>query len=226
MVATSPTLKREPTLKLERRAWRAGELVVCGMDEVGRGAWAGPVTMAAVVPGPRHLAGVRDSKQLSREQRERVIGDIERWATAIGVGHATHDECDAMGMTAALRTAGRRAIAMLCEQGFEPDRIILDGNHDFLGLGAKVTTVIKGDNTSLAVAAASIVAKVTRDRMMVEESVNYPGFDFDSNVGYPAPNHKYALAAYGPTSIHRRSWVFMEHLCWRGLPAPAGRLFA
>jgi len=215
-----------PTLKLERRAWRAGELVVCGMDEVGRGAWAGPVTVAALVPGTKHLAGVRDSKQLSRDQRERMVVEIRRWAPAIGVGHAGHDECDALGMTAALRVAGRRALDELRAQGFDPDRIILDGNHDFLGLGAKVTTVVKGDNTSLAVAAASIVAKVTRDHLMIEESVNYPGFDFDSNVGYPAPNHKYALAAYGPTSIHRRSWIFMDSLCWRGLPPPAGRLFA
>lgn len=215
-----------PTLKLERRAWKAGEHVVCGMDEVGRGAWAGPVTVAAVIPGPRHLTGVRDSKQLTRAQRERVVVGIERWARAIGVGHATHDECDEWGMTAALRAAGRRALEQLRAQDLEPDRIILDGNHDFLGLGAKVTTVVKGDATSLAVAAASVVAKVTRDRLMIGESVNYPGFDFDSNVGYPAPTHKYALAAYGPTAIHRRSWIFMEHLCWRGVPAPAGRLFA
>jgi len=221
-----PTRKRGPSLRLERKFWDSGDRVVVGIDEVGRGAWAGPVTVAAVVPAPEHLSGVRDSKQLARPERQVAAARVRRWAAAVGVGHASFLECDELGMTAALRIAAMRALAELEAQGYVPDRIILDGNHDFLGLGAKVTTVIKGDNTSLAVAAASIVAKVTRDRLMIEESVNYPGFDFDSNVGYPAPNHRYALAAYGPTSIHRRSWIFMENLCWRGLPPPAGRLFA
>jgi len=212
-------------LRLERKCWAAGERVVVGVDEVGRGAWAGPVTVAAVVPAPEHLKGVRDSKVLTRDEREVASSAVRGWAVAIGVGHASHEECDALGMTAALRAAGRRALAQLAEQGYEPDRVILDGNHDYLGLGARCTRVIRGDASVLAVAAASCVAKVTRDALMREEAEHYPPYDFESNVGYPAPIHKAALRGYGPSAIHRRSWIFMEGLCWPGVPPPPGRLF-
>jgi ribonuclease HII len=215
-----------PTLRLERRCWAAGEQVVVGIDEVGRGAWAGPVTVAAVISPPEHLQGVRDSKALTRHERERASADVREWAVAIGVGHASYEECDVLGMTAALRTAGHRALAQLAAQGFEPDRVILDGNHDYLGLGSRCTRVIKGDVSVLAVAAASCVAKVTRDALMREQAEHYPMYDFESNVGYPAPTHKAALRGYGPSAIHRRSWIFMEGLCWPGVPPPPGRLFA
>ena len=214
-----------PTLRLERKRWAAGDAVVCGIDEVGRGAWAGPVTVAAVVPAPEHVRGIRDSKELTRAEREKAARSVRRWAQGIGVGHASYEECDAYGMTVALRMAAERALAQLAEAGFEPDRIVLDGNFDYLRMPGKVTTVIKGDAKCLAVAAASCVAKVTRDRMMVEEAEHYPPYDFESNVGYPAPAHKLALAGYGPSAIHRRSWIFMESLCWRGVPPAPGRLF-
>ncbi|MBM3675358.1 MAG: ribonuclease HII [Actinobacteria bacterium] len=214
-----------PTLRLERKCWRAGERLVCGIDEVGRGAWAGPVTVAAVIPAPEHLRGVRDSKLLAPEERERAAAAVQEWAQAFAVGHASHEECDTLGMTAALRLAGRRALADLAAQGYEPDRVILDGNHDYLRIGARVTTVVKGDTTSLAVAAASCVAKVTRDALMREEAEHFPAFGFESNKGYPAPAHKAALGAWGPTTIHRRSWVFMEGLPWGGLAPAPGRLF-
>jgi ribonuclease HII len=218
-------MPRTPTLRLERRCWDAGEHVVVGIDEVGRGAWAGPVTVGAVVSAPEHLRGVRDSKELSRAERECAAANVREWAVAVGIGHASHDECDELGMTAALRTAGRRALAVLAAQGYEPDRVILDGNHDYLGLGSRVTTVVKGDTSVLACAAASCVAKVTRDAIMREEAVNFPPYDFESNVGYPAPVHKAALRGYGPSSIHRRSWIFMDDLCWPGVPPARGRLF-
>jgi ribonuclease HII len=214
-----------PTLRLERRMWGAGDRVVCGIDEVGRGAWAGPVTVAAVVPAAEHLRGIRDSKQLARPDRERAAVAVQGWAVAVGVGHASYEECDELGMTAALRAAGMRALAQLDAQGYVPDRIVLDGNYDYLGLGNRVQTVIKADASCLAVAAASCVAKVTRDALMREEAEHFPPYDFESNVGYPAPVHKAALAGYGPSAIHRRSWIFMEGLCWRGLPPPPGRLF-
>jgi ribonuclease HII len=222
MGATLPT----PTLRLERRCWAAGERVVVGIDEVGRGAWAGPVTVAAVVPGDAHLRGVRDSKLLARAERERAAEAVRGWARAVGVGHASHEECDALGMTAALRLAAERALAEIAAAGFEPDRIVLDGKHDYLGRGARVTTVIRADATVLSVAAASCVAKVTRDALMRAEAEHFPAYGFESNVGYPAPVHRCALAAYGPSAIHRRSWVFMEQLWWRGLSPPPGRLFA
>jgi len=215
-----------PTLRLERRCWQAGERVVVGIDEVGRGAWAGPVTVGAVVPAPEHLRGIRDSKELSRPERDRAAAAVRDWAVAIGIGHASALECDELGMTAALRVAANRALAQLAAQGYEPDRVILDGNHDYLRLGERCTTVVKGDASVLAVAAASCVAKVTRDALMIADAENYPPYDFESNVGYPAPVHKHALRGYGPSAIHRRSWIFMEHLCWRGLPPPPGRLFA
>jgi ribonuclease HII len=181
--------------------------------------------VAAVIPAPEHVRGVRDSKVLTRSERERAARSVRKWAVAIGIGHASHVECDELGMTAALRTAGLRALAELDAQGYVPDRIVLDGNHDYLRMGSRVTTVIKGDAKCLAVAAASCVAKVTRDGMMREEAHQYPPYDFESNVGYPAPAHKTALAGYGPSAIHRRSWIFMESLCWRGVPPAPGRLF-
>jgi ribonuclease HII len=223
--APPPVRARPPTLRLERKCWGSGERTVVGIDEVGRGAWAGPVTVAALVPPPDHLRGVRDSKELTREEREIVAERVLGWAVAIGIGHATYEECDALGMTAALRAAGRRALAQLSARGYEPDRIILDGNYDYLALGSRVTTVVRGDSTSLGVAAASCVAKVTRDALMRAEAEHYPAYEFESNVGYPAPVHKAALAWCGPSAIHRRSWIFMDGLCWRGVPPPPGRLF-
>ena len=219
------TAARGPSLRLERKLWAAGDRVVVGIDEVGRGAWAGPVTVAAVVPAPEHVRGVRDSKQLTRPERERAAAVVRGWAVAVGVGHASYHECDELGMTAALRTAALRALAELDAQGYVPDRIILDGKHDYLAMPDKVTTVVKGDATCLAVAAASCVAKVVRDGMMAEADAHYPPYDFASNVGYPAPAHKVALLGYGPSAIHRRSWVFMNGLCWRGVAPPPGRLF-
>jgi len=214
-----------PTLRLERRFWSAGDRIVCGIDEVGRGSWAGPATVAAVVPPPEHLRGVRDSKVLDRRARERAADDVHAWALAIGVGHASPRECDELGMTAALRAAGRRALAELSALGFEPERVLLDGNFDYLGLGGRVTTKIRADATSLAVAAASCVAKVTRDRMMIDEAEHFPAYGFESNVGYPSPLHKAALRGHGPCTIHRRTWAFMSGMCWPGLPPPPGRLF-
>ena len=127
-------------------------------------------------------------------------------------------------MTAALRTAAMRALAELAAQGYEPDRIILDGKHDYLEMGSKVTTVVKGDVSVLSVAAASCVAKVTRPHD--DRGVGaLPPYDFESNVGYPAPVHKDALRGYGPSAIHRRSWIFMDGLCWRGVAPAPGRLF-
>lgn len=206
-----------PTLRLERRCWEVGEHVVVGIDEVGRGSWAGPVTVAAVVAPSEHLSGIRDSKLLTPAERAVAAQRVRGWARAIGVGHASHDECDEAGMTEALRRAARRALACLASQGFEPDRVILDGKHDYLGRPGRVTTVVKGDQTVLSVAAASVVAKVVRDEMMAAEAEHYPPYGFDTNRGYPAPLHKCALAAYGPSAIHRRSWVFMEYGLWGGI---------
>jgi ribonuclease HII len=206
-----------PTLRTERKFWDAGDRVVVGIDEVGRGSWAGPVTVAAVVPDEKHLSGIRDSKLLTPEERVVAARRVRGWARGIGVGHASHTECDELGMTEALRRAACRALGQLAEQGFDPDRIVLDGKHDYLAMPRTVRTIIKADQTVLSVASASVVAKVTRDELMAEEAEHFPAYGFESNRGYPAPQHKCALAWHGPTSIHRRSWIFMDYCLWGGL---------
>lgn len=206
---------RSPGLHEERAFWAAGADVVIGIDEVGRGAWAGPLTLAAaVVPKDRRINKVRDSKMLTEAEREAMFDRVVEWVEAYGVGHASHEECDALGMSAAQRLAASRAIAGL---GVDVDAVILDGKWDFVG-HPNTRRIIKADAKCLSVAAASIIAKVTRDRMMREDADAFPGYNFENNKGYPCPRHKTALQAYGPTSIHRRSWVFMDHLPWTGVP--------
>jgi ribonuclease HII len=212
-----PTTRRSPTLAVEKELWDAGDSVVVGMDEVGRGAWAGPLTVgAAVLPRDRRVYGVRDSKMLSEPRREQLYDRIRDWCVASAVGHASHEECDELGMSAAQRLAARRALEAL---GMAPDRVLIDGTWDFVG-GGRTRTLVKGDARCLSIAAASIVAKVDRDRIMRAGAESYPGFDFDRNKGYPCPRHKLALKGYGPTAIHRRTWAFMDSLPWPGLRSP------
>ncbi|MDP1794462.1 MAG: ribonuclease HII [Acidimicrobiales bacterium] len=208
--------KVPPSLRSERALWDEGFTYVAGMDEVGRGAWAGPLTVgAAVLPRDKRVNGVRDSKMLSERERERLFDRIAEWCVTWSVGHATHEECDALGMSAAQKLAAQRCLAGLA---VPVDKVLLDGNWDFIGDGRTIK-LIKGDARCLSIAAASILAKVTRDRMMREEAVHFPGYDFERNKGYPCPWHKTQLRAMGPTSIHRRTWVFMDHLPW-GVKAP------
>jgi ribonuclease HII len=200
-----------PSLAVERALWDDGHQVVVGVDEVGRGAWAGPIMVgAAVLPRDRRVYKVRDSKMLREVERERLFGRLATWCQAWSVGAASQEECDEVGMAEAQRRAARRAIDGL---GVTPDQVLVDGNWDFVGLGC-TKRIVKGDATCLSIATASVLAKVTRDRIMRAESVHYPGYEFDSNKGYPCPRHKMALHAYGPTAIHRRTWIFMEHLVW------------
>jgi ribonuclease HII len=204
-------VSRPPTLAVERRFWEQGDEFVVGVDEVGRGAWAGPIMVgAAVLPRDRRVYRVRDSKMLRESERERLFGRIASWCFAWGVGAASQEECDEVGMAEAQRRAARRAIDRL---GITPDRVLVDGNWDFVGMGSTIR-IVRGDATCLSIAAASILAKVTRDRLMRGESDNYPAYEFDANKGYPCPRHKMALQAYGPSAIHRRTWIFMEHLAW------------
>jgi ribonuclease HII len=205
-----------PSLRVERELWASGHEVVVGVDEVGRGAWAGPISVGAVVlPKDKRVYKVRDSKMLTEKQREHLFDRVAEWCVAWAVGHATQVECDTMGMSLAQKLAAKRAISGL---GLTPDKVLIDGNWDFVGTG-NTQRLIKGDARCLSIAAASVLAKVTRDRLMREEAEHFPGYDFDLNKGYPCPRHKMALKAWGPTSIHRRTWVFMEHLPW-SLPTP------
>lgn len=211
---------------IERALREQGAEVVVGVDEVGKGAWAGPLTVAAAVlpAGPTFrggASGIRDSKQLSEARREALFDPIADWCRAWAVGHASPEECDRLGMSEAQRLAARRALDGL---GLVPDAVLVDGRWDFVrGLvppATVVRTIVKGDSASRSIAAASVLAKVTRDRIMREAAPHHPPFWFDSNKGYPCPRHREALQGYGPSAIHRRSWVFMDDLVWTGLHRP------
>ena len=221
-------LKRSaPGMAVERSLWDSGASVVVGVDEVGRGAWAGPITVgAAVIPRDRRVYKIRDSKMLTEAEREALFDRVAGWCAAWAVGHASFAECDELGMADAQRLAARRAMEGL---GVSPDAVILDGSWDFVGAPA-TEAVVGGDARCLSIAAASILAKVTRDRMMRQESEHFPVYGFDSNKGYPEPRHQAALQWFGPSAIHRRSWVFMDSLIWNGIarsvrPDPQGQLF-
>jgi ribonuclease HII len=200
---------RSPGLHLERELWAGGHDLVVGVDEVGRGAWAGPLTVgAAVLPKDRRVYKVRDSKLLTEAEREALFERIADWCEVWSVGHASHEECDELGMSEAQRLAARRALEGL---QVEPDHVLVDGNWDFVGNG-KVRRIVRGDATCLSIAAASVLAKVTRDRIMRAEALTHSGYEFASNKGYPCPHHRAALRAWGPTPIHRRSWAFMDDI--------------
>lgn len=203
-----PSLKTSaPGLSVERELWADGARYVVGVDEVGRGAWAGPLTVgAAVVPADRRVYKVRDSKMLTEPEREALYDRLADWCVAWAVGHASPGECDELGMSAAQKLAASRALDAL---GLPVTDVIVDGGWDFVGRG-RVRRIVGADRTSLTVATASILAKVTRDRMMRAEAETHDGYNFAGNKGYPCPVHKAALAERGPSAIHRRSWAFMD----------------
>lgn len=208
-------VSRPPGLRNERELWESGLEMVVGMDEVGRGAWAGPLTVgAAIVPQDRRVYKIRDSKLLRPAEREALFDRIAGWCVAWSVGHAGAGECDLLGMSEAQRLAARRALDGL---GVPAEAVLLDGKWDFVG-HPRTRRLVGGDRTSLSIAAASILAKVTRDRIMMHESHRYPAYNFEGNKGYPCPVHRAALHAVGPSVIHRRSWVFMDGLVWKGVP--------
>lgn len=207
---------------------RDGVRVLAAVDEVGRGSLAGPVSVGVVVidastrPAPE---GVRDSKLLSPAQRETLAPLIRTWALDSAVGHAQPEEIDELGIIAALRLAGERALS---ELGHRPDHVLLDGSHDWLtrptvqgdlfadtseagqrwGLAAAppVTMKVKADLTCASVAAASVLAKVERDSIMRQLGAANPAYGWAFNMGYSSPEHVSALERLGPSAWHRRSW--------------------
>lgn len=227
-----------PTLRVERRLLRDGVVTLACIDEVGRGALCGPVTVGVVlIDGSTKTApqGVRDSKLLTPEARLRLVPKIQRWAKAYAVGHAGPDEIDEVGIIAALRLAGHRALAQLVAHpdAVAPDSVLLDGNHDYLtppdelALFASdaevaippVVTMVKADLRCAAVAAASILAKTARDEIMIGLADQHPSYGWADNKGYAAPEHIAALAELGPTPLHRRSWRLPGVSATVGLPA-------
>ena len=191
---------RGPTLILEK-AFIDGP--VCGVDEAGRGPWAGPVSAAAVILHPRKaIKGLDDSKKLSAKTREALEVEIKAKALAWGVGFASVAEIAQLNILHATGLAMRRAVEALA---VAPRYALVDGNYRFQ-LPCEVKTVVGGDAKSKSIAAASILAKVARDRLMVEMDGLYPGYGFASHKGYRAPVHAEALLTLGPCEIHRMAW--------------------
>ena len=207
-----------PTLDFERELLRGGAGLIVGIDEVGRGALAGPVSVGVAVidhtvgPIPPGLA---DSKLISAKKRDALVPLLTDWVVAHAVGHAEPGEIDAVGIVAALRRAAIRALAQL---PVTPDIAILDGSHDWLSrsddlfaVGEDVVTPrvhvrVKADRDCAVVAAASVLAKVERDALMADLDGRFPGYGVADNKGYGSDSHRAAIAALGASDMHRRSW--------------------
>lgn len=193
-----------PTDEFELEARRRGCRRIAGLDEAGRGPLAGPVVAAAVIlPTRCRLAGVNDSKQVSESERARLFDVIVSRARGIGVGVATEQEIDRLNILEATRLAMRRALASLTTP---PDYLLIDAVA-LPDVTIPSRSIVKGDTLCLSIAAASIVAKVTRDRMMVAYHLTYPEYNFLSHKGYGTEEHLQRLAQYGPCAIHRRTFA-------------------
>ncbi len=195
-----------PTLRFEKALYRDGVTSIVAVDEVGRGALAGPVAVGMVVidTGVKRIPpGLRDSKLLPEPAREALEPACRRWSLFHAVGLASAAEVD----------AGARALESLEEQGAQvrESTLILDGNYDYLNPAllrpARVVTRIKADRDCASVAAASVIAKVHRDRLMIEHDEQYPGYGWVSNKGYSTPEHFAAIASLGPSALHRLTWL-------------------
>lgn len=188
--------------ELERSLAAQGYIVIAGVDEVGRGALAGPLTAGAcILPQSPRIPGLNDSKMLTPRRREELAEVIRSVAVCWAVGHVEPAELDALGMTAALRRAMGRALAGL---ELEPDHVVVDGHP--VGVARQETAVIKGDSKVAAIAAASILAKVTRDAIMVRLAEDHPAYGFEINKGYGTPEHLSAIAHSGLCPLHRVSF--------------------
>ena len=213
------------SLRVERRLLRDDAELVCGMDEVGRGALSGPVSVGAVVVDAftPPATDFRDSKVLTPRARAQMAPRIRDWSLSSAVGHASAEEIDSHGIIGALRLAANRALAMLTVM---PEVVLLDGRHDWLTpaqqgslfevesgspdgrpvFNGRVVTQVKADMTCTSVAAASVLAKIERDAIMTDLAAQFPEYGWAGNKGYASPEHIDALSRLGPTSMHRRSW--------------------
>jgi len=202
-----------PDFILERHAIAAGKAPVAGVDEVGRGPLAGPVTAAAVILDPARVPeGIDDSKKLTAGRRAALLGEILACAE-VGVGHASVAEIDALNILRAAHLAMARAVAGLARR---PGLALIDGNMVPEGLDVPCQTVVRGDARALSIAAASIVAKVTRDRLMRDLAQQFPGYGWETNAGYGSKSHIAALRNLGPTPHHRRSFRPVHNILYQG----------
>jgi ribonuclease HII len=204
-------LPASPDLSFESKLWSEGKQLVAGIDEAGRGALAGPVVAGVVILPPEcsianRLKGVRDSKQMTPDQRELWAERIQTVALAWGVGYASHLEVDGLGIVPATLLAVRRAMGTLA---IAPQHLLLD----FLHLSEPIlpqTSLIKGDARSLSIAAASVLAKTSRDHWLVSMDEIYPGYGFRAHKGYGTRAHRLAIENQGTCAIHRRSFQFKQ----------------
>lgn len=193
-----------PDMMLEKACEAGGQGPVCGVDEAGRGPWAGPVCAAAVILKPRRVPkGLNDSKKLTPMRREALELEIKSKAMAWGVGFASVEEIAEINI---LHATGRAMCRAIEAMAIQPAFALVDGNYRF-PLPCPVKTVVKGDGLSCSIAAASILAKVARDRLMAEMDAAYPGYGFAAHKGYRAPVHARALLSLGPCVIHRLAWA-------------------
>ena len=206
----------DPTLEVETAMHAAGARFVIGIDEVGRGAIAGPVAVGLCVVDASvgaHPAGLRDSKMLSEKRRVELAPLADAWALYTAVGLASADEVDSIGIVAALGLAAKRGLVALHEAGasIRESVVLLDGSHDWLNpaLSApvRVTTRVKADRDCASVAGASVVAKVHRDTLMIEADARLPGYGWPGNKGYGSNEHYAAISELGATDMHRHTWL-------------------
>ena len=201
--------RQEKLLVLERRLYERGVRIIAGVDEAGRGPLAGPVVAGAVaLPKEVSLPGLDDSKKLTPEQRDRLFEEIRHRALAVGLGEVGNEEIDRINILQASLKAMREAISAL---GIRPDRVLVDGKQR-PGSGFPEVTIVDGDATSLSIAAASVIAKVTRDRKMVAYDREFPGYGFARHKGYGTSEHIDALHRLGPCPLHRRSFQIVGDL--------------
>ncbi len=213
-----------PHAARERLLFDSGAKTIVGIDEVGKGSWAGPLVIGIAMLSREivfsdepavALGGVRDSKQLSELQREEIFDQVAAKCLRWSIGAASALECDQLGMVEAQRLATARGFTALAVAGVDAeivDAAIVDGRWDFVSPHArKVLVEVKADTDCVSVSAASVLAKVSRDRMMRSLAGDYPQWHFDTNKGYPCPKHRAALQGYGPSAIHRKSWAFMPN---------------
>jgi ribonuclease HII len=201
-----------PDFRLEQEAMTRGASRVAGVDEVGRGPLAGPVVAAAVILDPELIPeGLDDSKKLSAKKRQMLAGIIRQTAQ-VSIGQASVDEIDYNNILQASLLAMTRAV-----QGLEiqPDYLLIDGNQTPKGLRMPMQTVVKGDTLSQSIAAASIVAKIWRDQLMVDLAQQHPGYGWETNMGYGSKSHMSALQKYGPTPHHRRSFKPVHNMLYQ-----------
>jgi len=199
-----------PDFAHETEACASGAVRVVGVDEVGRGPLAGPVTACAVRLDPERIpAGLRDSKLISAARRE-ILFDAIMALAEVSVAHATVQEIDALNILRASHLAMERAVA-----GLAADHALIDGNLIPRGLACRATAIVKGDAKCLSIAAASIVAKVTRDRIMVDLAQQHPGYGWEANAGYPTKAHLEALRILGVTPWHRRSFKPVHNILYQ-----------